>query len=194
MSNSISLAESKQQKKGDIVCLVTKIGDLKSGTGANGDWTKKLITITDGDTTELLSAWNTDIQKFVLNHKYEITGVYWKDYNNNSYLNFGKYSKIKDLGVSVEPNQKVITDESTSQEYLQDKQKEISHFPHIPQLDAEIRIKVEQAAFLLLQINHTVSELVKQYEVQPNPAKIGQFTGIIFKTIFGGKELPEPNE
>ena len=104
----ISIADSKINKKGDIVVTVTNIGDLKAGTSSNGDWRKKNITILDASCSESMTAWNDDIEKFQLHHKYELTGIYWKEHDGKLYLNFGKYSKTKDLGISTEPNQTTI--------------------------------------------------------------------------------------
>ena len=75
----ITLAESKTAKKGNIVVIVTNIGDLKAGSSSSRDWTRKDITVKDDSGSESMSVWGDDIKKFALSHKYELTGIYWKD-------------------------------------------------------------------------------------------------------------------
>lgn len=181
----ISISNSKINLKGDIVATVTKIGDLDAGTSDNGDWRKKVITILDASCSESMTAWNDDIEKFKLNHKYEITGIYWKDHNGKLYLNFGRYSKVKDLGILTEPNQSKIDDTidetkaPSSEQYLKDKQKEIEeNYLQIPEINKIVGEKVERDIILISQIERKVKSCL---DIDCNPAKIGLYIKLIFE-------------
>lgn len=184
----ISISDSKVNLKGDIVATVTKIGDLNAGTSRNGDWRKKVITILDASCSESMTAWNEDIDKFQLNHKYEITGIYWKDHNGKLYLNFGKYSKVKDLGISIEPNQPTIdntpkdddTKAPSSEQYLKDKQKEIDEkILSVGTLDDEYAKFIDKRTIELYLTNQRIRKILEPFESILNGGMIGQFTQII---------------
>lgn len=182
----ITLAESKTATKGNIIVTVTKIGDLKAGSSSNGDWTRKDITVQDVSGSENMSVWNKDIEKFVLNHKYELTGIYWKQSNGKSYLNFGQFSQIKDLGTSPENGQAKI--EESDDNYLKERQAEIKEKSDIKPLDEKNKELVHNEAELLVSIRNQVETTVKECVIDPHPGMIWEMTALIWRKHFGELE------
>ena len=103
MTNFVSIAEAQQAKKGNIVATVINIGELKAGSKDGKDWTRKDITLQDTSGTQVLTAWNDDIQKFELNKTYEITSPFWKEYEGKPQLSLGKYANLKQVEVDTQP-------------------------------------------------------------------------------------------
>jgi len=167
-NNFISLADSKANKKGNIVVTVTKIGELKSGSSTAGDWMRKSISVIDASGIELMSVWNKDIEKFTLNHKYELTGIYWKDSNGKSYLNFGQYSKLRDCGISVEPNQSTI--DKTTEPIVK-----------LQPLTGEKLEFVEDRGILLYKIRMALEKKIKTVSIDPHPGMIWEMTETIYQ-------------
>lgn len=188
----ITLAESKTATKGNIVVTVTKIGDLKAGSSSSRDWTRKDITLQDSSGTESMSVWNDDIKKFVLNHKYELTGIYWKDNNGKSYLNFGQYSSLRDCGIGTEDENQSTMESSTqseqaptSDEYLKKKQEEIKQqqdgLVKLDSLSDEQLKFVEDRGIILYKIRKTLEKKIKTVEIDPHPGMIWEMTETIYQ-------------
>ena len=121
MSDFISIDEAQslfinEDKKNSSICAtVIKIGDLKSGTSAKGDWTKKNITLRDDSGAQILTAWNDDIKKFELNITYKIESPYWTIYDGKPQLSLGKYATVT---IAAEPVSKSTpTTSSSSTQY-----------------------------------------------------------------------------
>lgn len=191
----ITLAESKTAGKGSIIVIVTKIGDLKSGTTSNGDWTRKDIIVQDGSGSESMSVWNKDIEKFTLNHKYELKGIYWKENNGKQYLNFGQYSQIRDCGIAVQENQSAMesntktTQAPSNDEYLKEKQEQIKK--ENAELDKKLKgvftedqkNTIEKEIDIIHAIELLVSKKLKTNTIDPNPSKVGLYVKFIYNKI-----------
>ncbi len=116
MTEFLSIADAKQAMKGDFVGIVSKIGDLKAGTSAKGDWTMKLITLEDGSGTVDMALFNDDIDKFKLGGKYEIENPWWKKKDGNLSLALGQYAKVKLVTPADEVQQTITEPSATSQD------------------------------------------------------------------------------
>ena len=99
---------------------VTKIGDLKSGTSAKGDWSKKNITLKDDSGEQILTAWNDDIKKFELNTTYNIESPYWTMYEGKPQLSLGNYAIV-----TVAALESTSSTPPTVDDYLKNKQTKI---------------------------------------------------------------------
>lgn len=191
----ITLLESKKATKGNIVVTVTKIGDLKAGSSSVGDWTRKDITLQDDSGVESMSVWNKDIELFKLNHKYELTGIYWKENKGNLYLNYGQYSTLRDCGIGTVENQNTMESSTkpeqtpSSDEFLKKKQEEIKK--EQGELDKKLDgiFTADQTKTILKEVDiiHAIELLVtnqlKTNTVDPNPAKVGMYVKFIYDKI-----------
>jgi len=104
----IPIKQIIETRKGGFIGVCFKESDLSAGTGQNGDWTKKTFTLQDESADLEITCWNDDTKKFHLGGKFEVLGLFWKQYNNNWGANVGKYSQIKLVG-NVEVNQTTTT-------------------------------------------------------------------------------------
>jgi len=191
----VTLAESKIATKGSIVVTVIKIGELKAGSSSARDWTRKDITVQDSSGSENMSVWGDDIKRFALNHKYELTGIYWKENKGNQYLNFGQYSQIRDCGTSTEEGQNTIETSTTpekapsSDEFLKQKQEEIKKQQQ--ELDKKLEgvfteeqtKTIEKEIDIINAIEFLVTKKLKTNTIDPNPAKIGMYMKFIYDKI-----------
>jgi len=98
MAEFITLADARQAMKGSFIGTVIKAGDLKSGTTNGKDWTKKNFTIEDVTGQVELTAWGDEINRVKVGCKYEFTNPWWKNYEGEVYLAFGKYATVKLVG------------------------------------------------------------------------------------------------
>ncbi len=201
----ITLAESKIATKGNIVVTVTKIGELKAGSSSSRDWTRKYITLQDASDSESISVWNDDIKKFTINHKYELTGIYWKENKGNLYLNFGQYSTLRDCGTPTDENQTTMgisstptetvssTPETTtastapsSEEFLKQKQEQIKKDQEELNKKLDDIFTKDQTKTILKEVDiiHAIELLVtkqlKTNTIDPNPAKVGMYVKFIY--------------
>jgi len=189
----VTLAESKTAGKGNICVTVTNISNLKAGTSSNGDWTRKDVTVQDSSGKERIGLFNELSEILTLNHKYEITGIYWKESGGKSYLNFGKFTKTKDLGIPIEQNQITIDNAPSSEEFLKQKHDENKDQEEKKQVHLDLLFGVESQKNiqhkldLIIAIESIVIAKLKKYEIDPNPAKIGMY----MKFILDEMELKE---
>jgi len=158
MTDFVSINEAQRlfvmdgKKNSSICATVTNIGDLKSGTSAKGDWTKKNITLKDDSGEQVLTAWNDDIKKFELNTTYEIESPYWTLYDGKPQLSLGQYATVT---VAAEPVSESTTPSvPTSDEYLKNKQTEI---------EQETRNFDDKMQKLIVS-SHTDDELTRIYK------------------------------
>jgi len=191
----VTLSESKTAGKGNIVVLVTNIGDLKAGSSSNGDWTRKDITVQDGSGKESMSVWNKDIEKFSLNHKYELSSIYWKENKGKQYLNFGQYSTLRDCGISIEENQTSMESSPkqetapSSDQFLKQKQEQIKKDNE--ELDKKLdaiftedqKNNIEKEIDIIHAIELLVTKKLKTNTIDPNPAKVGMYVKFIYDKI-----------
>jgi len=189
----ITLAESKAAGKGNICVTVTSISDLKAGSSSNGDWTRKDATVQDSSGKERIGLFNELTDILTLNHKYEITGIYWKESGGKSYLNFGKYTKTKDVGIPTEENQSTM-DETTSQapssdEYLKQKQQEVKEQQDKKQAQVnkmfteDVQKSIKHQIDIIIAIESIVTAKLTDCEINPNPAKIGMYMKFVFDKL-----------
>lgn len=186
----ITLAESKEAKKGNIVVTVIKIGDLKAGSSSSRDWTRKDITIQDSSSTEPMSVWNKDIELFQLDHKYELSQIYWKENKGKFYLNFGQYSTLRDCGIGTDENQSTMESSTkleqapTSDEYLKKKQEEIkkrdiTNKEKSPLTDEQVGFILEKAVIMYF-IRKEIETKITEFEDNPNGGMIWEMTKTIY--------------
>ena len=202
----ITLAESKEAKKGNIVVTVIKIGELKAGSSSARDWTRKDITLQDSSGAESMSVWNDDIKLFHLNHKYELTGIYWKENKGKLYLNFGQYSNLRDCGTPVVGENQSTIDNSTqtassqtettttataptSDEFLKQKQEQIKKEQEelnkkLNGIFTEDQIKtITKQVDIIHAIELLVTKQLKTNTIDPNVQKVGMYVKIIYDKI-----------
>lgn len=82
--------------KGNVIIKVVEIGELKAGTGAKGDWTKKDAIVMDASGEQKLTLWNEDIAKIQQDKVYKLENPFWSEYEGKPQLQLGKYCKIHD--------------------------------------------------------------------------------------------------
>lgn len=191
--NIVTLAEARIAKKGNVVVTVTKIGDLKAGTAGSGDYTRKDITVQDSSGSEQMTVWNGDIQKFQLNHKYEITSIYWKESNGKEYCNYGQYSKLQDLGIANDVSESFNEPEpqatpESSDEFLAKKQKEIEELAkkenqRPSSLTPEVAEKARKKAVHLYDLRKIVLAQILEFESDPNLGMIWEMTETIYQDL-----------
>lgn len=87
----VLLSEASRNLKGGVIVKVTEIGELKAGTGKNGDWTKKDATVEDASGEQKLTLWNGDIQKIELGKHYFLENPFWTTYEGKPQLSLGKF-------------------------------------------------------------------------------------------------------
>lgn len=182
-----SLFINDGKKNSSICATVTKIGDLKSGTSAKGDWTKKNITLKDDSGAQILTAWNDDIKKFELNITYKIESPYWTIYDGKPQLSLGKYATVT---VAAEPiSESVSSAEPTTDEYLKEKQTQIEQ--ETRNFDDKMQ-KLIVSAYTndelttiykgiekLIALEHLIKGKFEEQGIELNAQKIGMYMKLI---------------
>ena len=108
-----------ETRKGGFIGVCIKESDLSAGTGQNGDWTKKSFTLQDESADLEITCWNDDTKKFHLGGKFEVLGLFWKEYNQQWGANVGKYSQIKQIG-NVEIEKETPLEKHVAEEQAKD--------------------------------------------------------------------------
>ena len=169
MSEIISIKEAKEAKKGAICGTVVKMGDLKSGTNNNGDWTMKVITLDDGSDMVDIAAFGDEIKLFKLGAKYELVSPWWKEKEGKLSPVFGKYCQIKMVSEPPSPSEAPAEEKKTELKIT---------------LDEDQIKKIQDESMLIYQIRTITERQIKTVEADPNPAMIGQFAEIIYNKHF----------
>jgi len=183
MIEFFSISDARQAMKGGFVGTVTKIGDLKSGTNAKGDWDMKIITLSDGSGREDMAVFNEEIKLFKLNCKYEIINPWWKEKNEKLSLTLGQYAKVK--MVSEDVTQETIIDDDnqvpTSDEYLKQRQAEVDKkLNALPEIDETLGKQADSISLIMYQIKQHIDKNIRQYEELPNQGMIWEMTKEVY--------------
>ena len=172
------------KKNSSICATVTKIGDLKSGTNAKGDWTKKNITLKDDSGAQVLTAWNDDIKKFELYITYKIESPYWTIYNGKPQLSLGNYAVVT---IAAEPSPN--STQPSPDEYLKNRptelDQEISVFDDKIQklivstyTNSELSV-IDNGIDRLIALEHIIKSKFEEKGIELNAQKIGMYLKII---------------
>ncbi len=156
-----TLDKAKHGEKISFVGIIVKIGDLKSGTGDQGDYTYKRLTIQDVTASLELTVWNEDIKKFVLGGKYEIINAYAKEYKGTLGLGI-QYAEVKLVGTN---KQQATMDESTKESATRERFQEspTTQKSNLPQMAPHLQELVETETVTLLQIKQDVYAVLSHY-------------------------------
>ena len=179
-----SLFINEGKKNSSICATVTKIGDLKSGTSAKGDWRKKNITLKDDSGAQILTAWNDDIKKFELNTIYKIESPYWTMYEGKPQLSLGKFAIV-----TVAAIESTSSTPPTVDDYLKNKQTEIE------QTDKDFDDKMQKlivSAYTndeltkmykdiekLIALEHIIKSKFEEKEIELNAQKVGMYMKLV---------------
>jgi len=193
MTDFVSIDEAQRlftmdgKKNSSICVIVTNIGDLKSGTSAKGDWTKKNITLKDDSGAQVLTAWNDDIKKFELNNTYEIESPYWTIYEGKTQLSLGQYATVT---VAAEPVSESTTPSvPTPDEYLKNKQTEIAQ--ETRNFDDKMQklivsshtndelIRIYKDIDKLIALEHIIKSKFEERGIELNAQKIGLYLKLV---------------
>ncbi len=176
-----TLKECIEAKKGSFIAVCIKESDLSAGTSQNGDWTKKVITLQDTTADLEITVWNDDIKIFKLGGKYELIGVYWKEYNQNWTANFGKYSSAKLIGTGTTQTTMPEPDPAGRVEEPAVGEPAPQSNP-LPEMGASFEEFSEQQCIQLLQIEQTVKRMMAKFD--PNKIQEGGKVGMHTKEIY----------
>jgi len=91
----MSLADARQAMKGSFVATVIAVGDLKSGTKDNKDWSYKKLTLEDVSAKITLTVWGGEIKLFEYGKTYEFHTPWFTNYEGEAVLALGKYCQVK---------------------------------------------------------------------------------------------------
>ncbi len=177
MTDFFSISDARQAMKGSFVGTVTNIGDLKSGTNAKGDWTMKIITISDGSGREDMAVFNDEIKLFKLNCKYEITTPWWKEKDGKLSLTLGQYAKVKMVSEDSPPETTIPIDDE-SQERINKINKKVDSLPEIDEILAK---EADFMSLTMYQIKQRIDKNIRQFEDSPNQGMIWEMTKIIYE-------------
>lgn len=196
----LTIAKAREAMKGSFVGTIRSAGDLKSGTKDGRDWTKKVFIIEDDSTAVDMVAWGDDISKFKVGNRYEIVNPLWKEYNGDITVNISRYCQVKLIGTSGTQSTMEASTQSTTQtttestvppsdEYLQNRQKEILEKEAARNKQIEEKTKSVFTAEQLAEIDRELDKLIvlesittKKLtgETLPNPAKVGMYMKFIY--------------
>ena len=201
MAQLLTIAEAKKFQEGQtkgcslnvtvVSCDATKTGKTSKGT----DWTKRDVTVSDNTDNCVISEWGETVGKLEAGFTYQIEGVNRSLYNGIVQFGCGKFTKFNkgDTQQATMPQPQQQSQQQPQQsedEFFAKRQKEIrEQQPQQPQniqpieLEESIAKIVECKTELLYAINKRVEDVLRLYEPSPNPAKIGQFTRIIWDTL-----------
>jgi hypothetical protein len=175
-----TLKECIEAKKGAFIGVIIKQGDLNSGTTNDKDWTNKKFTITDATGDIELTAWGDEIAQFKVGNKYEFTGCWFKEYNEEPVLAMGKYGKAKLIGTATVVEQTAATEPGDTPTH------EEAKGPSKPlgQLAPQTAEDVGLETVYLLQIEAEVKKVMKEYSPgEPNNQKVGMFVKEIYRKM-----------
>jgi len=188
----ISIKQIIETRKGGFIAVCIKESDLSAGTSQNGDWTKKVFTLQDETADIDITVWNDDIKIFKIGGKYELIGVYWKEYNQNWTANFGKYSSAKLIGTSVAVGTEQTTMPKTDPDMPAHgetpmgvdfkKLSEEAQATTLPAIGGSFAEFIEKQCIQLLQIEKVVKETMKK--IEPTKIHEGQKVGMHVKEIY----------
>lgn len=186
----MKIEESKQKykdgvtKNGSFIATVVGQSDLKSGTGAKGDWTNRTFTLDDGNTQEKLIAWNDDVKLLKVGYKYEFNSPYWSDYKGNPQLSLGNYCQVKCIG-GGETQTTMESGSSPAPANTQATQSQGREEPEgetIPNLPVQLQDFIEAETIMLIQIEDEVVKTMKHFgKDTSNPALVGMRVKEIYR-------------
>lgn len=175
----IKLSDARQAMKGSFIGIVSKIGDLKSGSNDKGDFTYKVCTVEDATAKITLTVWNDEIKLLKLGGTYRFINPWWRIYKDEPVLALGKYASVElvePIASSPKMDEAVVKKETPSSPP--------EPTAKIPLFEAEMSVKLDQEIMTLYMINRHVKKFIENFEVTPNGGMIGQFTEIIYNKHF----------
>ena len=178
-----TLDKAKAGEKISFVGYVSEIGDLKSGTGAQGDYTYKRLVIQDATASHKLTVWNEDIKKFVLGGKYEIVNAFAKDYKGSISLGI-QYATVK--LVSTDTEQTTMPEVNPKQPSTPEPAVEKPTKPvELPKISEQFSEFIESETIIILQIEEEVLKTLKHYKPLPaGQSYDGGYIGMKVKELY----------
>jgi len=178
----LKIKDASEALKGSFKGVITKVGDLKSGTKNGKDWTKKVFTIGDDTGEADLVAWDDEIKNFKVGYTYEIVNPWWKTYEGKVSVQVGKYGTAKVIG-----SDNTVPDtppQPKEQTVLTPPKTEKPDESGINKLtDAEL-FTVEEATMKILSISLAVGEKLKEVTEDPDRTFVMEATKIIYDKFF----------
>ena len=124
MVEFVTIKEAIETHKGNIRGVIIKQGELKAGTGKNGDWTMKVFTLEDSSGQVDITCWNTEIGRLKVGEFFEIDSPWWKERTDKPgtwNLGLGDYCKVNKVDnppvqTTTSPNPETTTPEPSTDE------------------------------------------------------------------------------
>ena len=181
MSDFISIAEAKAQQKGSFIGVVIKIGDLRSGTTDNRDWTLKVITLEDKSGQIEFLAWDDAERKlFQLGHTYEFHTPWYKQKDNDVSIQKSKFGKIIRSTAITDLPEPPKQGETTNPQPID--------IPPLPEINPNIADLVSKNTVLLMQIEKEVRSTMREFIPEPiklNDQQVGLYVKENFRDVKG---------
>jgi len=181
-SEFLKIADAKTALKGSFKGVITKAGDLKSGTKNGKDWTKKVFTITDDTGEADLVAWGDEISQFKVGYTYEIVKPWWKTYEDKVTVQVGNYGTAKVIGsdntvpdTPPQPKEQTVLSPPKTEKPDESKIEKLT--------DTELEL-VEEATMKILSISLAVGEKLKEVTEEPSRDFVMEATKIIYNKYF----------
>ena len=183
MAEFISLADARQAMKGNFIATVVGVGDLKSGTKDNKDWTYKKLTLEDTSGKITLTVWGGEIKLFEYGKTYEFHTPWFTNYEGEAVLALGKYCQVKLVENPVVPDT-TPTQEPTPEPAVGRPPK--AGTKSIPEMDATHAQTVRANTLLMIQIEKEVKAVLKDMSgEEPRGDKVGMYTRMNFYFLKG---------
>lgn len=156
-----------------FIGVVTKQGDLKSGTKEGTDYSYKKFTLHDITGDIELTAWNNDIEKFVIGGKYEIINAWCKEYKGKLTLGI-QYAEVRFI---------VKADVQATMEELPDK-KNAAPKLKLGEFNDDMKGIVSAETVTMLMIRKRVIDTIEPFDKDPNQGMVWQMTEKIYDKHF----------
>lgn len=190
MNDFLTIAESEKKfldgisKSASFIATVISEGELKAGTGQNGDWMRKEFTIEDATKTIKITAWNEEIKSLKVGYKYEFNSPYWKEYKGSPQLSLGQYCQVKCIGSAG--TQETFNESKNEEQRLPETtaRAEDVNGGKLPAISDAMAEFVEYETVQLLQIENRVIATIRIFMPRlqdPNPAFVGLFVKEIYR-------------
>lgn len=99
----LTIAEAKSkfislgEKNGSFIATVITVGDLKSGTKNNEDYSYKKFTLKDDSDTVEITTWGNDVNRLKKGVQYKFTKPYWNTYKETAQISFNQYGSVEEV-------------------------------------------------------------------------------------------------
>jgi len=179
-TNFVNIEDVLDLHKGNFKGTCISQSELKAGTGASGDWTRKFFTLEDRTGKIEITAWGEEINFFKVGLFYEIENPWWKEYEGKWSCNLGKYCKVKAVNPPVDVKPAV----ETAEEEIQPEPKgpRSVNGDKLPPMIENAKMKVTAETLTLLQIEAEVIATMELF--QPRLSLEGSKIGMFVKEIY----------